>query len=73
MSELNAIAAARGRVWEIRTDAATARRLQADHPISSLLTSSNGVLVRVLGETAPLAGASPSEPTLEDAYLVAIR
>ena len=66
------ITAARGRVWEIRTDAATARRLQASHPISSLVTGSDGVRVRVLGDRAPVSGASRAEPTLEDAYLLAI-
>jgi ABC-2 type transport system ATP-binding protein len=67
------INAARGRVWEVQTDAEAARRLQATHPISSLITGSNGVVVRVVGDKEPLAGSRPVEPTLEDAYLLAMR
>jgi len=64
---------ARGHVWEIRRNLETARRLQASQPISSLVTGPEGVLLRLVADTAPLPEARPADPSLEDAYLLAIR
>src|SRR5262249_30605129 len=65
------LAGARGRVWDILTDHATALRLQASYPVSVLLSQPHGITLRVISVTCPLEGAVPAEPTLEDAYLLA--
>jgi ABC-type multidrug transport system ATPase subunit len=66
------IAAARGSVWEIATDAATATRLQASWSISGLVSAGNRVVVRIVSRSKPVESAQPVEPNLEDAYLLTI-
>jgi ABC-2 type transport system ATP-binding protein len=66
------VASARGAVWALTTDAATAGRLQATMPVSALVSHGQQVTVRLLSRERPLPAAQPVEPNLEDAYLLAI-
>ena len=49
--------------------ASSPRRSSAVH-VSNLVRRADGVHVRFVGDGAPLPGAAPVEPTLEDAYLL---
>jgi ABC-2 type transport system ATP-binding protein len=64
------VARATGKVWTVTVDPATAQRLQVAHRISALVSRPNGVLLRVVSETRPHEAAVPTEPNLEDAYLL---
>jgi ABC-type multidrug transport system ATPase subunit len=64
------LARARGKVWSVEVDLATAERLQAAYRISALVSRPHGVLLRVVSETRPHEAAAPVEPNLEDAYLL---
>jgi ABC-2 type transport system ATP-binding protein len=66
------LASAAGQVWSLTTDAATAVRLQAEYQISALVQQSIGVTLRVASSTRPHESAVPIEPSLEDAYLLAV-
>jgi ABC-2 type transport system ATP-binding protein len=66
------IAQARGQVWIVVADPAEARQLQDRYVTSALLAQSGGTAVRVLSNVRPDERAEPVEPTLEDAYLVAL-
>jgi ABC-2 type transport system ATP-binding protein len=66
------VARARGKVWTVEVDLATAERLQAAYRISALVSRPNGIVLRVVSETRPHEAALPAEPTLEDAYLLAV-
>jgi ABC-2 type transport system ATP-binding protein len=66
------LARATGQVWSVMVDPATAVELQAAHRVSAMITQSGGVTLRVVSRTRPHAGAVAIEPTLEDAYLLAI-
>lgn len=59
---------ARGKVWELHTDAATAARLEAVYTVANLRHEGEGVALRLI-TTDPPAGARPLAPTLEDVYL----
>jgi ABC-type multidrug transport system ATPase subunit len=65
------LAGARGKVWNILTDQATALRLQATYPVSAMVNQPRGIALRVISTTCPLDRAEPAEPSLEDAYLLA--
>ncbi|MDZ4938435.1 ABC transporter ATP-binding protein, partial [Clostridium perfringens] len=62
----------KGQVWEavMSTD-----ELDLIYPIYvvSTRTVPEGVLCRFIGQTAPVAGAFPADPTLEDVYLSLLR
>ncbi|HET9015542.1 MAG TPA: ATP-binding cassette domain-containing protein [Thermomicrobiaceae bacterium] len=66
------IAAASGCVWSVTVDAATAVGLQAAGSVSAMVTDARGVTLRLISATRPHEVAVPAEPTLEDAYLVAV-
>ena len=66
------IGEARGQVWLVVTTPADALRLQAQFPTSGLATQSSGTAVRVLSRDRPHADAVVAEPSLEDAYLLAL-
>jgi ABC-2 type transport system ATP-binding protein len=66
------IEAARGSVWEITTDPATAGRLQASWSVSGLVSFGNRVTIRIVSRSRPIESAQPVEPNLEDAYLLTI-
>lgn len=59
---------ARGKVWTLRTDAATAAKLEAVYNVANLRHEGEGVELRLITADPP-AGALPAEPTLEDVYL----
>jgi ABC-type multidrug transport system ATPase subunit len=66
------LARAVGRVWAATVPPAEAARLQAAYPVSAMVTGPGGVTLRVVSAERPHDSASPSDPTLEDAYLLAI-
>lgn len=59
---------ARGKVWTLHTDAATAARLEAVYTVANLRHEREGVELRLITADPP-AGAQPAAPTLEDVYL----
>ncbi len=61
--------AVEGRVWGwiVPSDALTT--LKAQHLIANTTRRADGVLARIVSETAPDPAATPLPPTLEDAYL----
>jgi ABC-2 type transport system ATP-binding protein len=67
------LAGVEGQVWEWTVPDATASELRQRHLISGTLRTAGGVKVRVIAPTTPDAEAEPLAPTLEDAYLLALR
>ncbi len=61
--------AVEGKVWEWVVPSAELGSVRAHYLISSTLRRSDGVHVRVVGETPPGPDAQAAAPTLEDAYL----
>lgn len=59
---------ARGKVWTLHTDAATAARLEAVYTVANLRHEGEGVELRLITADPP-AGAQPAVPMLEDVYL----
>ena len=59
---------ARGKVWTLHTDAATAARLEAVYTVANLRHEGEGVELRLITADPP-AGAQPAPPTLEEVYL----
>ncbi|HMA34427.1 MAG TPA: ABC transporter ATP-binding protein [Chloroflexia bacterium] len=66
------LAAAAGQVWTVTTDSATATGLQARYRASALANTPGGVQVRLVSPTRPHEAAQPADPSLEDAYLLAM-
>ena len=66
------LAGAVGHVWSVTTDPATALRLQAQYQVSAMLQQPRGVTLRIVSTSLPHEAAVPADPTLEDAYLLAI-
>jgi ABC-2 type transport system ATP-binding protein len=66
------LARAAGQVWSVTVDPATAVELQAAHQVSAMITQRDGVMLRMVSATRPHERAVAIEPTLEDAYLLAI-
>jgi len=58
-----------GRVWEVLVPAAELAAFKQRALVAGTIRRSDGVLVRVIGDTPPLSGARAASPTLEDAYL----
>jgi ABC-2 type transport system ATP-binding protein len=67
------LAGAHGKVWNVVCGHATALHLQASYPVSAMVNQPQGVALRVISVTPPLEGAVPAEPSLEDAYLLAMQ
>jgi ABC-2 type transport system ATP-binding protein len=67
------VAAATGKVWSITTDAQTAARLQATYPVSAMVSHATSMTIRVVSAISPFPSAVAVEPTLEDAYLLAVQ
>ena len=59
---------ARGKVWTLHTDAATAARLEGVYTVANLRHEGEDVELRLI-TAAPPAGAMAAAPTLEDVYL----
>jgi ABC-type multidrug transport system ATPase subunit len=67
------ISRAVGKVWEVEVDPGEADGVRATHRVvSSRAVSGGGLALRVVGRDAPLSGARPVRPTLEDAYMVLV-
>jgi ABC-2 type transport system ATP-binding protein len=60
------------RVWEWTVPSAELQTIRQKHLVSSTVRTSEGVRLRIVGESAPAADAHPAIPTLEDAYLYVI-
>ncbi|MGB8259250.1 MAG: ABC transporter ATP-binding protein [Terracidiphilus sp.] len=60
-----------GKVWEWVIPSAELQAAKGQYLISSTTRRSDGVHVRILGETAP-SGAEAAAPNLEDAYLYSL-
>ena len=66
------LAQARGRVWLVVTSPAEALELQSRFPTSGLVARNDGTEVRLINPDRPHEHAVAAEPTLEDAYPVAL-
>ncbi len=66
------LAKAAGQVWTVTTDPPTALRLQGEHQVSALVQQPHGVTLRIVSPERPHETATLIEPTLEDAYLLAV-
>jgi ABC-2 type transport system ATP-binding protein len=66
------LARAAGKVWSLTTDAATAMSLQTKFQVSALVQHAGGVTLRMVSPVRPRENAIAIEPTLEDAYLLAV-
>lgn len=58
-----------GRVWRAVVPSAELPAIQARCRVGATARRSDGVHVRIVAAEAPIPGAEPAEPTLEDAYL----
>ena len=66
------LASVGGKVWEVVIPSTDLPALRQNHLVSSTAHRSDGVHARVVANTAPVAGARPLDPSLEDAYLAAL-
>ena len=66
------VAQTEGRVWEWTVPADTLPAVKQAHRVSSAVRRADGVRVRVVADAAPVPGATPALPTLEDAYLARV-
>jgi ABC-type multidrug transport system ATPase subunit len=66
------LAGARGQVWSVTTDPATAVALQKTCQVSGMVQQPGGVNLRIVSQRRPIDGAVAEVPTLEDAYLLAV-
>lgn len=62
---------ATGQVWELTADLATAQHLQATYRVTTMISKPAGIYLRLIGATRPHEAATPAEPSLEEAVLVA--
>jgi ABC-2 type transport system ATP-binding protein len=65
------LATARGEVWSVTVDQATALHLQASSQVSTMVTQMGGVTLRIVSATRPHEAAVVVDPSLEEAYLLA--
>lgn len=62
-----------GKVWEAIVPASALDQLRQRHLVTRTFRAPDGLRVRVLSETMPLAGATAATANLEDAYLLGVR
>ncbi|HLY30076.1 MAG TPA: ABC transporter ATP-binding protein, partial [Ktedonobacterales bacterium] len=62
---------AMGQVWEFTVDLATVQRLQTAYRVTTMISKPTGVYLRLISPKRPLETATPADPTLEEAVLVA--
>jgi ABC-type multidrug transport system ATPase subunit len=62
-----------GRVWNHVVSSHELQTFRESHLVSGLIRRADGVHVRVVSERPPGPGSSPLAPSLEDAYLDALR
>ncbi|MBN9393396.1 MAG: hypothetical protein J0I20_35525 [Chloroflexi bacterium] len=65
--------AAEGQVWSVTTDPATTLQLQNQFRVSSLVSQGYCTHLKIVSPARPLEDAVITEPSLEDAYLVAVQ
>jgi ABC-2 type transport system ATP-binding protein len=65
------LATARGGVWSVTVDQATALHLQASSQVSTMVNQMGGVTLRIVSPTRPHEAAVVVDPSLEEAYLLA--
>jgi ABC-type multidrug transport system ATPase subunit len=63
---------AEGRVWDTMVAPGALAGIRERHLVSKMVRTEAGVRVRVLAPAAPVPGAVPAAPDLEDAYLTII-
>ncbi|HET8843324.1 MAG TPA: ABC transporter ATP-binding protein [Ktedonobacteraceae bacterium] len=61
-----------GSVWSVTTDQATALQLQKSYQVSTMVSQVYGITLRIVSATRPHEAAVIVEPSLEEAYLLAI-
>jgi ABC-2 type transport system ATP-binding protein len=61
-----------GSLWSVTTDQATASRLQESNQVSSMVNQLNGISLRIVSPTRPHEAAVAVDPSLEEAYLLAV-
>ena len=66
------LADAVGSVWSVSTDQATASHLQTNYQVSTMVNNLNGITLRIVSSTRPHEAAVAIDPSLEEAYLVAV-
>jgi ABC-type multidrug transport system ATPase subunit len=66
------LADAVGSVWSVSTDQATALRLQTNYQVSTMVNNLNGITLRIVSLTRPHENAVATDPSLEEAYLIAV-
>jgi ABC-2 type transport system ATP-binding protein len=66
------LAGVSGRVWEVVVPSGDLPALRTRHLVSSTAHRTDGVHARVVAHQAPSPEARPLEPSLEDAYLMAL-
>jgi hypothetical protein len=55
----------------VTTDQVTALRLQASYQVSTMVNQMNGITLRLISAARPHESAVVTDPTLEEAYLLA--
>lgn len=63
----------RGKVWECCVRPEETEKYQAQFSVSNLRNTDQGVKLRIVSDTCPLADAVPVDPDLEDVYLYYFR
>jgi ABC-2 type transport system ATP-binding protein len=66
------LARAVGTVWSVTTDQPTAMQLQANYQVSTMVNQLNGVALRIVSASRPHEAAIAIDPSLEEAYLMAV-
>lgn len=66
------LASAAGSVWSVTTDQTTAMELQANYQVSTMVNQLSGITLRIVSSTRPHSNAAPVDPSLEEAYLLAV-
>jgi ABC-2 type transport system ATP-binding protein len=61
-----------GSVWSVTTDQATALQLQASYQVSTMVNQMHGITLRIVSSTRPHEVAVVVDPSLEEAYLLAV-
>jgi ABC-2 type transport system ATP-binding protein len=66
------LAKAKGAVWSVTTDQVCALQLQASYQVSTMVNQMNGVTLRIVSAARPHEAAVVVDPSLEEAYLLAV-
>ena len=61
-----------GSVWSVTTDQITAMQLQASYQVSTMVNQMNGITLRIVSPARPHEAAVVVDPSLEEAYLLAV-